>query len=140
MPTSRPSSRRTSQAAVTKYTPSRWWALARHVGSPPAALRTPATSVGAHDRFSVKEVDVNTVEVEDLQHKYGSARSGVAPAVDNVSFEVAEGEFFAMLGPSGCGKTTTLRCIAGLERPTSGVIRLNGEMVVSGGRFLPTHR
>jgi len=43
-------------------------------------------------------------------------------AVDDVSFDVAGGEFFTMLGPSGCGKTTTLRMIAGLERATSGAI------------------
>ena len=39
-------------------------------------------------------------------------------AVDDVSIEIREGEFFSMLGPSGCGKTTTLRMIAGFEEPT----------------------
>jgi iron(III) transport system ATP-binding protein len=47
-------------------------------------------------------------------------------AVDDVSFDVAGGEFFTMLGPSGCGKTTTLRMIAGLERATSGAIMQDG--------------
>ena len=47
-------------------------------------------------------------------------------AVDAVSFEIHEGEFFSMLGPSGCGKTTTLRMIAGFEEPTSGRILLRG--------------
>ena len=47
-------------------------------------------------------------------------------AVDNVSFEIHEGEFFSMLGPSGCGKTTTLRMIAGFEEPTAGRILLRG--------------
>ena len=42
------------------------------------------------------------------------------PAVDDVSFRIAAGEIVVLLGPSGCGKTTTLRCIAGLEQPTSG--------------------
>jgi ABC-type Fe3+/spermidine/putrescine transport system ATPase subunit len=41
-------------------------------------------------------------------------------AVDNLSLDVAEGEFLTLLGPSGCGKTTTLRLIAGFEQPTSG--------------------
>src|SRR5215210_5930945 len=44
------------------------------------------------------------------------------PAVDDVSFRIAAGEIVVLLGPSGCGKTTTLRCIAGLEQPTSGKI------------------
>jgi spermidine/putrescine transport system ATP-binding protein len=47
-------------------------------------------------------------------------------AVDDVSFEIREGEFFSMLGPSGCGKTTTLRMIAGFEEPSSGRILLRG--------------
>src|SRR5215831_1311382 len=44
-----------------------------------------------------------------------------------ISFEVHEGEFFALLGPSGCGKTTTLRCIAGFETLSKGSIRLRGQ-------------
>ena len=52
---------------------------------------------------------------------FGSAR-----AVDDVSLAIARGEFFSLLGPSGCGKTTTLRLLAGLERPDAGDIRLGG--------------
>jgi iron(III) transport system ATP-binding protein len=52
-----------------------------------------------------------------------------APAVDGVSFLVAAGEIVALLGPSGCGKTTTLRCVAGLEHPSAGEIRIGGTMV-----------
>ncbi|CAH2604301.1 ABC transporter ATP-binding protein [Rhodovastum atsumiense] len=50
------------------------------------------------------------------------------PTVDDVSFDVAAGEIAVLLGPSGCGKTTTLRCVAGLEHPTSGRIRI-GETI-----------
>lgn len=50
-------------------------------------------------------------------------------AVKSVSFTVEDGQFLCLLGPSGCGKTTTLRMIAGLELPTSGTIRLDGEDV-----------
>lgn len=50
-------------------------------------------------------------------------------AVDNVSFTVPAGSFFALLGPSGCGKTTTLRLISGLEEPTAGKILLGGKDV-----------
>jgi spermidine/putrescine transport system ATP-binding protein len=51
---------------------------------------------------------------------------GEVVAVKGIDFTVAEGEFFSLLGPSGCGKTTTLRCIAGLERPTEGTIAIGG--------------
>ena len=60
-----------------------------------------------------------------------SKRFGEALAVDDVSIEIARGEFFSMLGPSGCGKTTTLRMIAGFEMPDEGRIVLQGRDVTS---------
>ena len=54
---------------------------------------------------------------------------GEVVAVDEVSFEVARGEFVTLLGPSGCGKTSTLRLIAGFLAPNAGQIRLQGEVV-----------
>ena len=53
-------------------------------------------------------------------------RFGDTVAVNGIDLEVPPGEFFTMLGPSGCGKTTTLRLIAGFERPTEGKILLDG--------------
>jgi spermidine/putrescine transport system ATP-binding protein len=57
-------------------------------------------------------------------------------AVDDLSLELGGGEFFTLLGPSGCGKTTTLRMIAGFERPSAGAIRIEGADVAA----LPPHR
>lgn len=51
----------------------------------------------------------------------------------NVSFEVEEGQFVSLLGPSGCGKTTTLTIIAGFQKPSDGVIKVNGEEVTKPG-------
>ena len=62
------------------------------------------------------------VELRDVTRRFDRVT-----AVDRVSLEIAAGEFFALLGPSGCGKTTTLRLIAGLERPDEGELRLLGE-------------
>ncbi len=56
-------------------------------------------------------------------------RFGAFTAVHQTSFAIGEGEFFSVLGPSGCGKTTTLRMIAGFERPTSGAVLLDGDDV-----------
>ncbi len=64
------------------------------------------------------------VELVNLTKAYGSFR-----AVDNLSLQIKEGEFFSILGPSGCGKTTTLRLIAGFETPTSGQIYLQGQPI-----------
>jgi putrescine transport system ATP-binding protein len=61
------------------------------------------------------------LRVEGLSKRFG----GFA-AVDHLSLDVYEGEFFALLGPSGCGKTTLLRMIAGFERPATGRILLDG--------------
>jgi putrescine transport system ATP-binding protein len=54
-------------------------------------------------------------------------RFGALTAVDHISLDIAQGEFFALLGPSGCGKTTLLRMLAGFETPSEGRILLDGE-------------
>jgi spermidine/putrescine transport system ATP-binding protein len=62
-----------------------------------------------------------TVRLEGLTKRYGEAA-----VVDGVDLEIPSGEFFTVLGPSGCGKTTTLRMIAGFERPDAGAVLLDG--------------
>ena len=81
-----------------------------------AATTTPpaAAVVGTGD-------DVHLV---DLHRRFGTT-----VAVEQLNLEIPAGSFFALLGPSGCGKTTTLRMIAGLELPTSGVVRIGGQDV-----------
>ncbi|MDF3015157.1 MAG: transporter ATP-binding protein, partial [Thermomicrobiales bacterium] len=64
------------------------------------------------------------VQLIDVTKQFGSTL-----AVDNVSADIADGEFVTLLGPSGCGKTTTLRMVAGLVDPTSGQIRFDGQLV-----------
>lgn len=64
------------------------------------------------------------VEFTSVSRHFGAVR-----AVDDVSLQIAEGAFFAMLGPSGSGKTTCLRLISGFEKPTAGIIRIFGDDV-----------
>jgi ABC-2 type transport system ATP-binding protein len=66
------------------------------------------------------------IEVVDLAKAYAEPKA-VIRAVDGVTFDVAEGEFFGILGPNGAGKTTTLEMIEGLRRPDAGMISLLGE-------------
>jgi putative spermidine/putrescine transport system ATP-binding protein len=68
--------------------------------------------------------DVPDVRLSGLRKTYGDV-----VAVDDVSLEIAQGEFFTMLGPSGSGKTTTLRMIAGFEIPDAGTVELAGDDV-----------
>ena len=68
-----------------------------------------------------------TLDVTLLRKQFAIGR----PAIDGVSFAVPAGEIVVLLGPSGCGKTTTLRCVAGLEHPTSGEISIAGQVVSS---------
>ena len=63
------------------------------------------------------------ISIRDITKRFGAA----VTAVDDVSLEIGEGEFFALLGPSGCGKTTLLRMIAGFEIPSEGQILIDGE-------------
>ncbi|MGF1593064.1 MAG: ABC transporter ATP-binding protein [Kiloniellaceae bacterium] len=65
------------------------------------------------------------IDIDRVTRKFGSFA-----AVDEVSMQIREGEFFSLLGPSGCGKTTLLRLLAGFDDPTSGSIRIDGQAMV----------
>jgi NitT/TauT family transport system ATP-binding protein len=69
------------------------------------------------------------LEVCGLHYRYGDAGSTTAPALEEITFSVDQGEFVSIVGPSGSGKTTLLRCIAGLQPPTRGEVRLAGRVV-----------
>src|SRR5690349_19118712 len=79
------------------------------------------------------------ITVDQLHHTYDDHGRTVT-AVDHISFDVQQNEFYTLIGPSGCGKTTTLRCLAGLEQPTSGTIEMDDVVVFSRNRVVPTHR
>ena len=65
----------------------------------------------------------------DLQIDNLSKSFGRTKAINDLTLEVKDGEFLILLGPTGAGKTTTLRCVAGLEKPEAGTIRMDGEAV-----------
>ncbi|SIR87137.1 iron(III) transport system ATP-binding protein [Haladaptatus litoreus] len=73
----------------------------------------------------------SVLELDAVTKSYSSET-----AVDEISLSVREGELLTLLGPSGCGKTTTLRLIAGLERPTDGAVHVDGTVVADSGTTL----
>jgi iron(III) transport system ATP-binding protein len=75
--------------------------------------------------------DAPVLELDGVSKSYGPER-----VIEDLSLSVHEGEILTLLGPSGCGKTTTLRLIAGLERPNGGEVALNGAPVSGPGRFV----
>jgi NitT/TauT family transport system ATP-binding protein len=89
--------------------------------SPPRGDRRDAATGAARVRISIERLDM----------RYRTP-DGEVNAVQNVSFEIAQGEFVALLGPSGCGKSTILNIVAGLLDRTSGRVRLDGEEVRHG--------
>lgn len=75
------------------------------------------------------------LEICGLTKRYGSFQ-----ALDNVSFEMKEGEIISVLGPSGCGKSTLLQLVAGLIPPDDGEIRLKGETIASSRTMVPPEK
>jgi len=91
----------------------------------PSEAESPPTPSAADEEGDV------VLELEGLRKSYGTET-----VVEGLSLSVREGEILTLLGPSGCGKTTTLRLVAGLEKPDGGAVRLNGRSV-SGSTFVP---
>ncbi len=73
---------------------------------------------------------MSVLDVQSISRQFAGTDR---PAVDDVSLSVEEGELVTLLGPSGCGKTTTLRCIAGLENPDTGLIKVGDRIVFAKG-------
>ncbi|QAU13126.1 ABC transporter ATP-binding protein [Halorubrum sp. BOL3-1] len=90
----------------------------------PAAADDRIGSVGACQGQSV------VLELDGVTRRFGAET-----AVDDLSLSVCEGELLTLLGPSGCGKTTTLRLLAGLDRPDAGRIRVDGDVVAGPDAF-----
>ena len=69
---------------------------------------------------------INQVEVKNVYKNFGDVK-----AVDGVSLEISQGQFFSLLGPSGCGKTTLLRLIAGFEKPDKGIVKVKQKNIIN---------
>jgi putrescine transport system ATP-binding protein len=90
--------------------------------APDCFIPPTASASGGSTRRSAGAAQVPLVEFQAVSKRYGQL-----PAVEALTLDIYQGEFFALLGPSGCGKTTLLRLLAGFERPTAGRILLDGQ-------------
>src|SRR4029077_18370370 len=81
------------------------------------------------------------VQIESLEKYFGEDKERVH-VLKGVTLNIPEGSLYTFLGPSGCGKTTTLRCVAGLERPDGGKISIGGQTVFAFGErvYVPTNK
>ncbi len=76
------------------------------------------------------------ITLENITHSYGDKE-----VLQNFSFSFQQGKITCLLGPSGCGKTTVLRLVAGLEKPSAGMVKINGSVVSKNGEILlPPHQ
>jgi spermidine/putrescine transport system ATP-binding protein len=91
---------------------------------------------GAPTKTAEKQATGGLAAATSVELRSVTKRFGEFVAVDDLSLDLGSGEFFTLLGPSGCGKTTTLRMIAGFERPSEGEIRIEDEDVAA----LPPHK
>jgi NitT/TauT family transport system ATP-binding protein len=92
----------------------------------PAALRV------AQQQSNTRSAEPPVIEAVDVEHFY-EGQTGWNHALDHFSLTVPRNELLCILGPSGCGKSTFLRIVAGLTKPSSGMVRLNGKPITGPG-------
>jgi len=98
----------------------------------PSQRLDPPTESLSDETDAVAEDASTVLSIDEVSRVFGAEC-----AVDTLSLSVRDGELLTLLGPSGCGKTTTLRLIAGLERPDAGRIEIDGRSVAGPDRMLP---
>ena len=99
------------------------------------AVRNSRRSKPGHQKGRARVAFAAELIFSDVSKRYGESL-----ALDRVSLDVPPGKVLCLLGPSGCGKTTLLRIAAGVERPTSGRVLLDGQEVDGPDNFVPPEK
>jgi len=90
-------------------------------------------SVDGSRRTMTESARKESIELSGVFRSYANSRGSFTPALQNIDLEIEQGEFVCIVGPSGCGKSTLLHLVAGLDRPTTGEITVDGSPVKGPG-------
>jgi NitT/TauT family transport system ATP-binding protein len=100
----------------------------------PERLKTgKKVSVDGDLRQSARAARKESIALSGVFRSYANSRGSFTPALQNIDLEIEQGEFVCIVGPSGCGKSTLLHLLAGLDRPTTGEITVDGSPVKGPG-------
>jgi NitT/TauT family transport system ATP-binding protein len=94
---------------------------------------SPEARPGPLANFVPEPAPKESIELSGVFRSYANSRGSFTPALQNIDLEIEQGEFVCIVGPSGCGKSTLLTLIAGLDRPTTGQIMVDGVPVKGPG-------
>ncbi|HEY2645617.1 MAG TPA: ABC transporter ATP-binding protein [Candidatus Acidoferrales bacterium] len=97
----------------------------------PKTARKPCADDG--QKHITEHVRKDSIELCSVFRSYANSRGSFTPALQNIDLEIEQGEFVCIVGPSGCGKSTLLHLIAGLDRPTTGQVIVDGKPVQGPG-------
>jgi NitT/TauT family transport system ATP-binding protein len=110
-------------------------------GRPPAEIEEPPQPLKSGKKESVdpdfrqpaQPARKESIALSGVFRSYANSRGSFTPALQNIDLEIEQGEFVCIVGPSGCGKSTLLHLVAGLDRPTTGEITVDGSPVTGPG-------
>ncbi len=104
-----------------------------HQEVPDSQIPEAGTRLDVSSRNHSQATRKNSITLSGVFRSYANSRGSFTPALQNIDLEIEQGEFVCIVGPSGCGKSTLLHLLAGLDRPTTGDIRVDGAPIQGPG-------
>src|ERR1700693_5392090 len=102
-------------------------------GLPEAPKSDKMPSVDSEPLQTTRPAQKESIALNGVFRSYANSRGSFTPALQNIDLEIEQGEFVCIVGPSGCGKSTLLHLLAGLDKPTTGQVIVDGNPVQGPG-------